>query len=442
MSLSIRCENPDCRKPLRVTDELAGKRVKCPACGQVMSVAAQAAASEPRAFEPESATISTSKTVAGPPGVAQGRWPRLPWFAGVAAGFLLVGVGFVVFYIMTGWHGTYPKASNTEPAVSTQPEPNRSQEPPMTSPALESEQQRLPSRTAPTTTPQEAKQAKKSLFTFAPLAKDKDKCPGDMKVVLGTTKDGRLTAYATSFRLEVQSVNCPASGWVSFELLGIADQTIVSVYINDQEVWKHHGSKEDARVSPAIQLTDQERKGKAFPLVLRVGEGAFPAGGIQVFSVYEEQPPAVKNTAAGEAGKTAGLTSEQARVWPELLRAFPKDFWDRCYLQFVMLNGMQRNKKDILQLEPNSVRLVTDDPTKLNVLQGFPQLGEPTGTAEGSTYVQHVGITRVRWHSWGDGIELGQEEKHPEFGYMWVRTTAECYQQFFNWRSKCDGNAQ
>src|SRR5690242_17002781 len=41
MAIRFRCENPNCRKPLRVKDEVAGKRIKCPSCGhsQVVSAA-------------------------------------------------------------------------------------------------------------------------------------------------------------------------------------------------------------------------------------------------------------------------------------------------------------------------------------------------------------------------------------------------------------------
>ena len=37
MPIRFLCENDDCRKPLRVRDELAGKRVKCPQCGQLVT---------------------------------------------------------------------------------------------------------------------------------------------------------------------------------------------------------------------------------------------------------------------------------------------------------------------------------------------------------------------------------------------------------------------
>src|SRR5262249_5057401 len=42
MSIKFNC--PHCDKVLRVKDELAGKRAKYPACGQVLSIPAQASA--------------------------------------------------------------------------------------------------------------------------------------------------------------------------------------------------------------------------------------------------------------------------------------------------------------------------------------------------------------------------------------------------------------
>src|SRR5271166_2590153 len=38
MTLAIRCENPAYHKNLRVKGELAGKRIKCPACGGTILV--------------------------------------------------------------------------------------------------------------------------------------------------------------------------------------------------------------------------------------------------------------------------------------------------------------------------------------------------------------------------------------------------------------------
>jgi hypothetical protein len=48
--IETRCENPDCKKVLRVKDELAGKRAKCPGCGQVFTIKPiSAAAAKPTA---------------------------------------------------------------------------------------------------------------------------------------------------------------------------------------------------------------------------------------------------------------------------------------------------------------------------------------------------------------------------------------------------------
>lgn len=38
MPIQIQCENPACKKPLRIKDELIGKRIKCPGCGRVQLV--------------------------------------------------------------------------------------------------------------------------------------------------------------------------------------------------------------------------------------------------------------------------------------------------------------------------------------------------------------------------------------------------------------------
>jgi hypothetical protein len=38
MPINVRCSNADCRKSLKVKDELAGKKIKCPACGTILTV--------------------------------------------------------------------------------------------------------------------------------------------------------------------------------------------------------------------------------------------------------------------------------------------------------------------------------------------------------------------------------------------------------------------
>src|SRR5689334_19212818 len=42
--MPIRLKCPDCDKPLKVKDELAGKRIRCPGCQTVIRVPANAAA--------------------------------------------------------------------------------------------------------------------------------------------------------------------------------------------------------------------------------------------------------------------------------------------------------------------------------------------------------------------------------------------------------------
>ena len=42
MPIQVSCENPQCRKSLRVKDELAGKKVKCPGCGTTFTTVAPA----------------------------------------------------------------------------------------------------------------------------------------------------------------------------------------------------------------------------------------------------------------------------------------------------------------------------------------------------------------------------------------------------------------
>ena len=43
MPIKFRCPNPECKKPLVVKDELAGKRAACPACKKPLKIPAPAA---------------------------------------------------------------------------------------------------------------------------------------------------------------------------------------------------------------------------------------------------------------------------------------------------------------------------------------------------------------------------------------------------------------
>ncbi len=92
MAISIRCENPDCRKPLRVKDELADKRVKCPGCGQHIMV-------PPPKPAPPSRDATEEPAPQVKPSAGHVKDPERParravglWLVGMAA-LLLVGAG-------------------------------------------------------------------------------------------------------------------------------------------------------------------------------------------------------------------------------------------------------------------------------------------------------------------------------------------------------------
>ncbi len=89
MRVRIRCANPDCHKFLRVGDGLAGRRVKCPACGHAMPI--PAAARAVRAPEPPR-PVPPPRPATGPPTHLRRRW-----LAGAAATVLvLAGAGAAV----------------------------------------------------------------------------------------------------------------------------------------------------------------------------------------------------------------------------------------------------------------------------------------------------------------------------------------------------------
>jgi uncharacterized Zn finger protein len=50
MAISMEC--PGCERTLQTTDELAGKRIRCPGCGQVMVASAARPTSGPTPMPP------------------------------------------------------------------------------------------------------------------------------------------------------------------------------------------------------------------------------------------------------------------------------------------------------------------------------------------------------------------------------------------------------
>jgi DNA-directed RNA polymerase subunit RPC12/RpoP len=80
MSISVQC--PGCEKKLKTKDELAGKRVKCPGCGQVILVPAAQPASQPKAINQLPPPIKEPE----PPPEPQARQPSSAVQHGAAAG--------------------------------------------------------------------------------------------------------------------------------------------------------------------------------------------------------------------------------------------------------------------------------------------------------------------------------------------------------------------
>lgn len=78
MAISLRCANTTCQKPLRVKDEAAGKRVKCPACGQMIVVPALDTHSSPESAAPKLPVATGKPTPTPRQGPAAGPGPSAP----------------------------------------------------------------------------------------------------------------------------------------------------------------------------------------------------------------------------------------------------------------------------------------------------------------------------------------------------------------------------
>src|SRR4051812_1508651 len=113
MSISLQCTN--CGKTSKAKEELAGKRVKCPACGQVIMVSAVCPPSQTTATSALPGKLPDDNTgkppappplpvVAPPPLPArpERRRVRWPWYAGIGAVTLCVVAGVVLILAVTG----------------------------------------------------------------------------------------------------------------------------------------------------------------------------------------------------------------------------------------------------------------------------------------------------------------------------------------------------
>jgi TM2 domain-containing membrane protein YozV/phage FluMu protein Com len=84
MAIEFRCTN--CNRLLRVGDDTAGKRAKCPQCSTVLTIPAATAAADP-APEPEEGFVPPARSAASAATPAQGDSKRV--VAGICA--ILVG---------------------------------------------------------------------------------------------------------------------------------------------------------------------------------------------------------------------------------------------------------------------------------------------------------------------------------------------------------------
>lgn len=104
MTINIRCANPDCQKPLRVKDESAGKRVKCPGCGHLVLVAVAATNLPPTGRSDAHASRSSDdgdNHPIQPQRTNSGRSWLGAAIAGALVGSLLMG-GLVFWWTSTG----------------------------------------------------------------------------------------------------------------------------------------------------------------------------------------------------------------------------------------------------------------------------------------------------------------------------------------------------
>jgi hypothetical protein len=71
MAIRFRCENSKCGKPLRVKDEVAGKRIKCPSCGHSQRVPAVEESEESEAAAGEINSLEQAMSAAAESAVEQ-----------------------------------------------------------------------------------------------------------------------------------------------------------------------------------------------------------------------------------------------------------------------------------------------------------------------------------------------------------------------------------
>jgi len=128
MSISVQC--PGCEKKLKAKDELAGKRVKCPGCGQLLVVPRVPSA----ALQAITTSTAASKSAPGSsrqptvPPMTHRRPVRWPWYVGGGAAAICILAVIVVIFALPGKDRTPGKdeiaaLTPREPKLETKPEP-------------------------------------------------------------------------------------------------------------------------------------------------------------------------------------------------------------------------------------------------------------------------------------------------------------------------------
>jgi internalin A len=117
MTISIRCKNPDCGKACRVKDESAGKSVKCPTCGQRITIPAR----QPDPSLDEPVADPAPREARSSPRAKNPERPRAravwPWLMGLAA-MLLVGAGGG--YFLSNWQAKKSEERTAQTDSKTQ----------------------------------------------------------------------------------------------------------------------------------------------------------------------------------------------------------------------------------------------------------------------------------------------------------------------------------
>jgi predicted Zn finger-like uncharacterized protein len=134
MAIALTC--PACERALKVKDELAGRKIKCPKCGSVIAVMSKEADSETRITSQKPTRVLEDEDPEEEERPKKKKRKRSKSNSGLLIGAAIAGVALigvvVVFLLMRGGNEKVkvvtktpePQPVNTQPAVNTPPEEN------------------------------------------------------------------------------------------------------------------------------------------------------------------------------------------------------------------------------------------------------------------------------------------------------------------------------